>query len=101
MDDSQVNSVESKQKKKLFGFFRDFHNERDFKLFILAGFFGGIAGGINNSIFNNYLSDVYKLTEQARGFLEVPRETPGLFIMVILALLNFLGDINARFQSNC
>ncbi len=71
----------------------NFHTERDFNLFLLAGLFSGIGAGINVSIFNNYLSDVFKLSEDIRGFLEVPREAPGFFIMLILAALSFLGDV--------
>lgn len=71
----------------------NFHIERDFNLFLLAGLFSGIGAGINGSIFNNYLSDIFKLSEDIRGFLEVPREAPGFFIMVILAALSFLGDV--------
>ena len=72
---------------------KNFHIERDFNLFLLAGLFSGIGAGINTSIFNNYLSDIFKLSEDVRGFLEVPRETPGFLIMVILAALSFLGDV--------
>ena len=71
----------------------NFYIERDFNLFLLAGLFAGIGAGINTSIFNNYLSDIFKLSEDMRGFLEVPREAPGFFIMVILAALSFFGDV--------
>ncbi len=71
----------------------NFHMERDFNLFLLAGLFSGIGAGINTSIFNNYLSDIFKLSEDIRGFLEVPREAPGFFIMLILAALSFFGDV--------
>lgn len=65
----------------------------DFNFFLLAALFAGIGSGINISIFNNYLSDIFKLSESVRGLLEVPREAPGLFIIVILAALSFLGDV--------
>ena len=71
----------------------NFHIERDFNLFLLAGLFAGIGAGINSSIFNNYLSDIFKLSEDIRGFLEVPREAPGFFIMLILAALSVFGDV--------
>lgn len=71
----------------------NFHIERDFNLFLLAGLFSGIGAGINTSIFNNYLSDIFRLSEDTRGFLEVPREAPGFFIMLTLAALSFLGDV--------
>ena len=96
MEEKQVDGTQQRNKKARFGFFRDFrdfHNDRDFKLFLLAAMFAGIGGGINMSIFNNYLSDVYKLSENLRGFLEVPREAPGFFIVLILAVLSFLGDV--------
>ena len=67
--------------------------ERDFNLFLLAGLFSGVGAGIDTSIFNNYLSDIFKLSEDMRGFLEVPREAPGFFIMIILAAVSFLGDV--------
>lgn len=73
--------------------FSNFRSDRDFNLFLIAGLFAGIGAGINASVFNNYLSDIFKLSEGLRGFLEVPREAPGLCIMIVLAALNFLGDV--------
>lgn len=67
--------------------------DRDFSLFLLVGFLAGIAGGINATIFNNYLNDVYHLTADVRGLVELPRELPGLLIVFVLALLSVLGDI--------
>jgi len=46
-------------------------------LFIFANAFMGIAGGINDTIFNNYIAATYKISPMARGFLEFPREIPG------------------------
>lgn len=74
-------------------FYKNFHHDRDFNLFLLAGLFAGIGAGINTSIFNNYLSDIFRLSEGVRGFLEVPREAPGFFIMIVLAGLSFFGDV--------
>lgn len=67
--------------------------DRDFNLFLLAGLFAGIGAGINASIFNNYLNDIFSLSENVRGLLEVPREAPGFLIMPILAVLSFFGDV--------
>lgn len=93
MADTGIRDSAQGQEKGVRRLLGRFRSDRDFNLFLIAGMFAGIAGGINSSVFNNYLSDVYKLSENARGFVELPREAPGLFIMVILALLNFLGDI--------
>ena len=76
-----------------FGFYKNFSIDRDFNLFLIAGLFAGIGAGINTSVFNNYLSDIFKLSEGLRGFVEVPREAPGLCIIAVLAALSFLGDV--------
>ncbi|MHB1484743.1 MAG: MFS transporter [Saccharofermentanales bacterium] len=68
-------------------------DDRDFSLFLLVGFLSGIASGINVSIFNNFLNDTYKLTATGRGIVEIPREFPGLIIVLVLASLAFLGDV--------
>ncbi len=83
----------NQSKSKLIRFFKNFHLERNFNLFLLAGLFAGVGAGINTSIFNNYLSDVFQLSEDTRGFLEVPREAPGFLIMFVLAAVSFLGDV--------
>ena len=70
-----------------------FNNDRDFKLFLIVGLFTGIASGINSTVFNNFLSDTYKLTASARGIVEFPRELPGVLIVIVLGILAFLGDI--------
>lgn len=70
-----------------------FRDDRDFKLFLVVGMLSGVASGINSTVFNNFLNDVYHLSADARGIVEFPRELPGVFIMVVLGLLAFLGDI--------
>jgi len=69
------------------------HLTNDFNLFLAAGLLAGVGTGIYNSIFNNYLSDVFMLSEDVRGFLEVPREAPGLLIVFVLAALSAFGDV--------
>jgi MFS family permease len=85
--------MNSNKKNPNFFNFSSSHHDRDFNLFLLSSLFAGIGAGINTSIFNNYLNDIFKLSEGLRGFLEVPREAPGLLIMVVLAALSFLGDV--------
>lgn len=80
-------------KEKFSNLYRKFNNDRDFKLFLIVGLFTGIASGINSTVFNNFLSDTYKLTASARGIVEFPRELPGVLIVIVLGILAFLGDI--------
>ncbi|MBE3102270.1 MAG: MFS transporter [Firmicutes bacterium] len=80
-------------KIKFAGLLYNFNSDRDFTIFLIVGIFAGVASGINSTVFNNYLSDVYKLTAEARGIVELPRELPGVFIVLILGLLASLGDI--------
>lgn len=70
-----------------------FISDKDFSLFLIVGMFTGIASGINSTVFNNFLSDVYKLSASGRGIVEIPRELPGVFIIIVLGMLSFLGDI--------
>jgi predicted MFS family arabinose efflux permease len=86
---SRANGFLTRQRQ---GFIRAFLTDRDFNLLLAAGFISGIAGGINISIFNNYLNDVYHLTETARGIVEFPRELPGALMIFIFAGLAFLGS---------
>ena len=67
--------------------------DRNFSLFLIVGVFSGIASGINSTVFNNYLSDVYHLSAQARGLVEFPRELPGVLIVLVLGILSFMGEI--------
>jgi predicted MFS family arabinose efflux permease len=82
-----------KIKEKFSNLKNRFNNDRDFKLFLIVGLFTGIASGINSTVFNNFLSETYKLTAAARGIVEFPRELPGVLIVVVLGILAFLGDI--------
>jgi len=79
--------------EKIQGLWKNFNNDRDFKLFLIVGLFTGIASGINSTVFNNFLSDTYKLSASGRGLVEFPRELPGVLIVVVLGILSFLGDI--------
>ncbi|NIA14031.1 MAG: MFS transporter [Nitrospiraceae bacterium] len=53
----------------------------------LLMFFGAVACmaaslSIYDSIFNNFLSDTFSMSAAARGWLELPRETPGFLVFL-------------------
>jgi len=63
------------------------------KYFIIGVFFTAVVGTSLIALFNNYLDDVYKLNAIQRGFLEFPRELPGLLATFIIGAIFFIGDI--------
>jgi hypothetical protein len=88
-------------KNKFLKLWKNFSTDRDFTLFLIVGLFTGIASGINSTVFNNFLSDVYKLSASARGIVEFPRELPGALIVIVLGILSFLGDIRMAIVGMC
>lgn len=82
-------------KGKVVNLLNNLKTDKDFTLFLIVGLFTGIASGINSTVFNNFLSDVYKLSASSRGIVEFPRELPGALIIIVLGFLSFLGDIKA------
>ncbi|HHV62676.1 MAG TPA: MFS transporter [Firmicutes bacterium] len=65
---------------------------RNWVLFLSAGVFLGITSGMYDSTFNNYLSDVFSMSASTRGWLEFPREFPGVSIALVSMLLGFLPE---------
>ncbi len=51
----------------------------------------GFSQSIVNSVFNNYLNEVFSISDFARGMLEVPRETPGFLVVFFSAAFFFLS----------
>lgn len=65
------------------------HNRAIF-LYSIALFAIAMAGGLGGGILTNYYNEVYHLDSAARGFLEIPRETPGILCMILISLLSFM-----------
>lgn len=51
----------------------------------------GVA--LTNNIFSNYFKEVYQVSAFQRGLIEIPRESPGLLLIFVVASLSFLSDI--------
>ncbi|MFA9424349.1 MAG: MFS transporter, partial [Sedimentibacter sp.] len=56
-----------------------------------------LGSGFSDSLYSNYFKEVYHVTAVQRGFIEFPRELPGLLCMVVIGLLGFLGDLKVAF----
>ena len=52
-----------------------------------------VALGLSDSVFANYFKDAYNVTALQRGFIELPRELPGILCVFIVSAFVFLGDI--------
>lgn len=63
-----------------------------FFLFMAVGALTGLATGLHDTTFNNYLNDTFHISEVVRGALEFPRELPGMLVALISGLLCFLPD---------
>ena len=60
---------------------------------LAALFMAQLGAGIYDLLFTNYLSDVQGLDAQARGFLEFPRELPGVLSLLVMGSLFFLNEV--------
>jgi predicted MFS family arabinose efflux permease len=63
------------------------------KIFLIATAFVGLAGGFSDAILANYFKEAYAVNAAQRGFIEVPRELPGVLSLFFLAGLSSLGNV--------
>ena len=52
-----------------------------------------LGNGLSDSIYSNYFKEVYQVDSVQRGFIEFPRELPGVLCALLVAALSFLGDV--------
>ncbi len=52
-----------------------------------------LGNGLSDGVYSNYFKDVYNITAMQRGFIEFPRELPGLLCVFVIGILGFLGDL--------
>ncbi len=64
---------------------------RDFILFIMAIALIGFSQSAINSVFNNYLNEIFHISNNQRGMLELPRELPGFLVVFFSALFFFMS----------
>lgn len=62
-------------------------------LFAVAVACIAIGGGLGNAIFSNYFREVFSVDSVQRGLIEIPRESPGILCMLVVAALGFLGNV--------
>lgn len=64
--------------------------QRDMLLFIITLSTVGLGDSIFNAVFNNFLDATYDLNSFWRTFLEFPRESGGLLVIIVSAALFFI-----------
>ena len=67
--------------------------KRVFRLFLACVFCYGIVEGFSLNIFSNFFKDAYNVSDQVRGWIETPRESPGVFCMFYLPALAAFADV--------
>jgi predicted MFS family arabinose efflux permease len=72
---------------------KQFNPETVLKIFLIATAFVGLANGFSDSIFANYFKEAYDVNAAQRGFIELPRELPGVLSLLFLAWLSFFGNL--------
>lgn len=69
------------------------NRQRAVRLFVAVLALTALANGLGNNILSNYFNEVFHIDEVQRGFIEIPRESPGILCMVLVAALGFLGNL--------
>jgi predicted MFS family arabinose efflux permease len=62
--------------------------------FVLISFVA-LGNGLSDGVYANYFKEVYRVDSVRRGFIEFPRELPGLLCAAVIALLSSLGDLRS------
>jgi len=65
---------------------------RELALFVCTIAAVGFGESMYNAVFNNFLADTFSLNSFYRTFLELPRESGGVLVVFVSALLFFLPD---------
>lgn len=68
-------------------------NRTKYVILLLAAVLTAYLGeSIYGYVFNNYLEDVHNIKASTRGFLEFPRELPGILALFAVGILYFLRE---------
>ncbi len=66
---------------------------KELLLFLFVISLNALAAGLSDNVSSNYFKEVYNATALQRGFIEFPREMPGILCIFAIAALSFLGDV--------
>ena len=69
------------------------NRQRAVRLFVAVLAPPALANRPGSNIFSNYFNEVFHIGSVQRGFIEIPRESPGILCMVLVAALGFMGNL--------
>ena len=64
-----------------------------FVYLLIATALTAMAAGLSEGVFANFYYEVYSVTAAQRGFIEFPRELPGVIAVLVISFMSFLGEI--------
>jgi len=67
--------------------------QRAFGYFLTAVVFTALGSGLSESLYGNFYKQVYNVTAAQRGFIEFPRELPGLICVIFISMMSFMGEM--------
>ncbi|MCL2378587.1 MAG: MFS transporter [Defluviitaleaceae bacterium] len=67
--------------------------QRAFFYLLIATVLTSLAAGLSEATYSNFYLEVYNVTAAQRGFIEFPRELPGLIAVIVVSVMSFLGEI--------
>lgn len=77
---------------KLLKNIRSVYKTKDSILFLIVMLLFGLAYGYYRGVQDNYLANIIHINEFERGIVEFLRETPGLFLIFIIAILHRFNE---------
>jgi len=73
----------------------DARTERGIKLFMIVTALVGLGMGLSDFVLANYFNEAYQITPLQRGYIEFPRELPGVIAIFAIGGLAFLGNVRS------
>lgn len=67
--------------------------KKSMKIYFVIIALTAFSAALTNDIFSNYFKEVYQVSALQRGMIEIPREAPGMLLILVVASLSFLSDI--------
>lgn len=66
--------------------------KKELKIYFAILALGALGAGLSGNVLSNYFKDVYDVTTAQRGFIEFPRELPGMLSILVVSALSFMTD---------